>query len=65
MRTLTSDMEMQSLEFASLVFGFSLIQYFLTVLSSLCFGAIMYILCHDMLEAYNLLFYYDCIGNYS
>ena len=29
--TLTSDMEMQSLEFAQLVFGLALVQYFLTM----------------------------------
>lgn len=33
--TLTSDMEMQSLEFALLVLGLVLVQYFFTVLSSL------------------------------
>jgi hypothetical protein len=40
--------EMQSLESAQLVFGLALVQYFLTVLSSLCFGMVQYTLCHDM-----------------
>ena len=35
--TLTSDMEMQSLEFALIVLGLALVQYFLTMLPSLCF----------------------------
>lgn len=40
---LTSDMEMQSLEFSQLGFGLALVQYFLTMLPSLCFGMVMYI----------------------
>ena len=40
---LTSDMEMQSLEFAQLVFGLALVQYFLSMLPSLCFGMVMYV----------------------
>ena len=43
---LTSDMEMQSLEFAQLVFDRVFVQYFLTMFPSLGFGMIMYILCH-------------------
>ena len=33
---LTPDLEMQSVKFAQLVFGLALVQYFLTVLPSLC-----------------------------
>ena len=52
---LTSDMEMQSLEFAHMVLGLVLAQYFLTMLPYLHFGVVMYILCHDILEVYNLI----------
>lgn len=59
---LTSAMEMQSMEFAQLVFSLVLIQYFLTVL---LFGMVMYILCHYMLEVCNFLFWFlqgiDCM----
>ena len=41
---LPSDMEMQSVEFAQLVFSPAMVQSFLTVLPSLCFGTVMYIL---------------------
>ncbi|CAO2634474.1 hypothetical protein LEMLEM_LOCUS22679 [Lemmus lemmus] len=37
---LTSDMEMQSLEFDQLVFGLVLVQYFLVMLPSLLFGMV-------------------------
>jgi hypothetical protein len=47
---LMSGMKMQSLEFLALV------QYFLTVFPSLPFGAVMYILCHYMLEVCDHLF---------
>jgi hypothetical protein len=46
---LTSDMEMQSLEFAQLGFGLPLVQYFLTMLPFPHFGTVMHILCHYML----------------
>ena len=62
---LTSDMEMQSLEFALIVLGLALVQYFLTMLPSLCFRMVMYILCHYMLEVCDLLFDFDFTGNYS
>ena len=48
---LTSDMEIQSLEFAQLVFILALVQYPLTMLPSLHFRIVMYTLCHYMLEA--------------
>ena len=62
---LTSDMEMQNLEFAGMVFGLGLIQYFLAMLSSLCFGSVMYILCHDVFEVCDLLFDFDSYRDYS
>jgi hypothetical protein len=40
----TSDVEMQRLEFAQLVFSLALVQYCLTMLSSICFGMGMHIL---------------------
>ena len=54
-RLLTSVMEIQSLEFAQLVLGFALVQYFISVLPSLTFGIVMYIMCHCMLEVCDLL----------
>lgn len=51
--TLISDIEMLSLEFASLVFGLVLVQYFLIMI---LFAMVMYILCHCMLETCDLLF---------
>jgi hypothetical protein len=39
----TSDTERQSLEFAQMVFGLALVNYFFTMLS---FRTVMYILCH-------------------
>ena len=62
---LTSDMELQSLEFAQLVFGLVLVQYFLTVFPSLHFGMVMYILCHHVLKGRDLLFDFDFTGDYS
>ena len=56
---LTSDLETQSLEFAQMVFGLPLVQYFLSMLPSLHFGMVLYILCHYMLEVCDLLFYFD------
>jgi hypothetical protein len=53
---LTSDMETQSLEFSQLVFSLALVQYFFTMLPSLSFGTVMYILCHYMLEVCDLFF---------
>ena len=61
----TSKMEVQSLEFAQLVFGLALVQYFLTMLPSLCFGVVTYILGHFMLEVCDLLFYFDFTGEQS
>ena len=39
---LTSDMEMQSLEFAQLVFGLALVQYLLVLLLFPRFGIVIY-----------------------
>lgn len=44
------DIELQDLEFAFLVFGLALAQYFLTTPPFLPFGTVMYILLHCMLE---------------
>jgi hypothetical protein len=65
--TLTSDMEMLSLESAPLGFGLALVQYFLTMLPFLCFRTVIYILCHYMLEVSDLVFfiYFYFIGDYS
>ena len=62
---LTSQMEMQSLEFAQLLFNLSLVQYFLNMLPSLCFGTVMCIPCHYMLEVCDLLFAFAFTGDYS
>ena len=43
-------MEMQRIEFAQMGFGLSLVQYFLSVPSSLHFKMLIYILCHYKLE---------------
>ena len=53
---LTSDMEMQSLEFAQLVFGLVLVQYFLTMIHFLHFEMVVCLQCHCMLEGCDLLF---------
>lgn len=63
-RVLTSDMELQSLEFAQQVFGLALVQYFLTMFPFPHFRMVMYILCHYMLEVCNLLYYFDFTGDY-
>ena len=57
---LISDVEIQCLEFAPLVFG--LAWYFLTMFLFLHFGMVMYILCHYMLEVCDLLFHFYFIG---
>ena len=56
----TSDMKMQNLKLDLLVFSLALVQHFLTTLPS--FGMVMYLLCHYMLEVYDLLFYFDFTG---
>ena len=61
---LTSDIKMQNLEFDQLGFDLTLVQCFLTMLPSLCFQMVMYILCHYMLEVCDI-FYFDFIGDYS
>ena len=45
---LTSDMEIQGLEFAELVFSLALVKYFLIILPSLCSEMVVYILYHYM-----------------
>ena len=60
-RVLALNMAMKSLDFAQLVFGLALVQYFLTVIPSLHFGIVIYILCHSMLEVCHLLFFLFCI----
>lgn len=55
---LMADLEMQSLEFAHIFFSLTLVQYLFTVLS---FVIVLYVLCHYMLEVYDLLFYSSLI----
>ena len=62
---LTSDMEMQSLEFAQPVFSLALAQHFLAILPFLRFEMAMYILCHYMLEVCDLFLDFDFISDYS
>lgn len=51
-----SDMDVQSLEFAQLVSSLVLALQVLAMLSSLCFGMVMCVLCPHMLEVCSLLF---------
>lgn len=53
---LTSDMEVQDLEFALLGFSLALAQYFPTMSPFFPFEMVIYILDHGMLEVHNLLF---------
>ena len=64
---LTSDMQPQSLEFFQLVFSLVFVQRFLTMIPSLHFVMVMYILCHYMLEVCDFLFFFNfCFtGDYS
>ena len=62
---LISGMQMQSLEFPQLAFGLAVVHYFLTMFQSLCFGIVMYILCHYVLEICNLIFDFNFTGDYS
>ena len=55
----TLDMEMQSLEFAQLVFGLALVQYFPNMMF---WNDNVYPV---LLKVYDLLFHFDFIGNYS
>ena len=57
--TLTSDIVIQSLEFAQLVFCLALVQYFLTM--TFWNGNVYPV----MLEVCDLLFDFDFIGDYS
>lgn len=45
-RSLTSDMEMQRLEFSQLVLGLALVEYFFALFSFLPFGMVIHVLCH-------------------
>ena len=56
---LTSDMEVQNLEFALLGLYLAFVQYFLTMLFFLHFRMVM---CHFMLVECNLHFGFDYIG---
>lgn len=60
---LSSDTELQDLEFALVGFDHVLIQYFLIVPFSSLLEWMLYILCHCMLEVYNLLFF--LYGDYN
>ena len=44
---------------SDLVFCLALFQYFFTMLLSLYFGKVMYILCHDMLEVCDYFFHFE------
>ena len=48
--TLMSDIEMQNLEFALVVFLLVLVQYFIIIIQFLPFGTEMYIMCLCVLE---------------
>ena len=58
-------MEIQSLEFAQLVFGLALVKHFLIMIPFLPFEMKMYIMCHFMLEVCDLPFDFDFTGNYT
>ena len=58
-------MEMQSFEFAQLIFGLAWVQYFLTMLPFLPFRIVMYILYHCVLKVHDLLLYMEFIRDYS
>lgn len=62
---LISGMEMECLDFAQLVFGLNLDQYFLTVLFSLCFGRAKYFLYYFMFKYVICFFEFDVTGDYS
>ena len=49
LKSLTLDIDIQSLKSAQVVFNLTLVQYFLIMLPSLHFVIFMYILCHYML----------------
>lgn len=53
---LTSDIQMQELEFSLIEFALVFFQYLLTMPPFLLFGMVMYILCHHMLEVSNMFF---------
>ena len=61
------DIRHEDAEFGVCPAGFQLYlnQYFLTMSPSLCFGMVMSILCHCMLEVCDMLFDFDFIGYYS
>ena len=61
---LSSDMEMQSLEFAQLVFSLALVQYFHSAPFPMFWNGNVY-LCHYLLEVCDLLFDFDFTGDYS
>ena len=54
--------EVLYVEFAQLGFDLGLVQYFFTMP---LYGKVVYILYYCMLEAWDLLFYFYFIGNYS
>lgn len=58
----TPDVERNILEFALLVFCLALVWYFLIMFPFLPFGMAMYALCHCLLEACGLLFYFYFTG---
>ena len=59
LKSLTSDREMQSLEFFLLVSSLVLVQYFLTMALFSPFGIVTHVLCCGMLEVCDLVFGFD------
>ena len=59
---LTSDMEMQNMEFSLMVFSLTLAQYLFIMLLFVPFGMVICILHHCILEICGLLFYFDFTG---
>lgn len=60
--SLLSGIMLLGLEFALLSFSLALVQYFITLSLSFRFGMVVCILCHCMLEAYNLRFEFGFTG---
>ena len=59
------DIKHEEFRVVQLVFNLASLQHFLTMHPSLHFGALMYILCHYMLEVGDLVFNFDFTWGYS
>ena len=62
---LTTDMKMKSLEFTQMVSGLAFVQNSFAMFPSICFGMVMYLLFHYMLEACDLFLGFDFADDYS